>query len=188
MQQKTRIKLMWWNTFGIGFGAIGAIFLGIASVIVLMSINFIRNVGVLISSYYPKTKRWIMLTFGATLVAAITAANIIFWENWLSGMSIALGTAFIIAFLQATPKRMRIGLALCRIPAFVFSILTTNLIQGITELVALISGLTAIIRLDLKKATTTDPEPEDKDASTPINTEHESEDVALAQGQTDATK
>jgi len=151
MQQKTRTKLMWWNTVGMFFGVVGAIFLGFASVIILMTINFSRNVTVLIFSYFPNAKQRIFWSFGAALIIAVTTANLIFWENWLSGMSIAVGIGFIVAFFQMTPKRMRFGLCIMRFPACAFAILTTNLVQAVTETVAFTSGLIAIIRLDMKK-------------------------------------
>jgi hypothetical protein len=159
MQQKSRTRLMLWNTVGIASGLIGAIFLGIASVIILMAISLARNTIVLIFSYFKKVRLSITLICIITLSIAFVAANIIFWENWLSGMSIAVGIGFLIGFFQTTPKKMRLGISIVRIPAFIFSILTTNLVQGITELFAFISGVIAIKRLDMKKKQKPEPTP-----------------------------
>ena len=158
MQQKTRTRLMWWNTIGIASGLIGAIFLGIAPVIILMAISLARNIVILIFSYYQKVKLSISLTCLIVLSIAFVVANAIFWGNWLSGMSIAVGIGFLIGFFQTTPKKMRLGISIVRIPAFIFSILTTNLVQGITELFAFISGVIAIKRLDIKKKPATENE------------------------------
>jgi len=142
---------MWWNTIGMAFGLIGGFFLGLTSVIIFMTINLARNITVLIISYFPKTKPAIIWTLAVILIAALTIANIVFRVNWLNYMSIAVGIGFIIAFFQPTPKKMRLGIAIVRVPAFVFSILTTNLVQALTELVAFTSGLVAIIRHDINK-------------------------------------
>jgi hypothetical protein len=158
MQQKTRKKLMWWNTTGMLFGLIGSFFLSHANatvgtaVIILMAVNFSRNTTVLVFSYFPNAKRKVFWPFGGALIAAVVIANIIFWKGPLLGlMGIAIGIGFIIAFWQTTPKGMRYGLAMMRFPALAFSILTTNLVQGVTEMVAFTSGVIAIIRLDIKK-------------------------------------
>jgi hypothetical protein len=167
MQQKVRTKFMWWNTVGMFLGLIGTIFLGEEPAIILTAVNLTRNIIVLILSYHPKAKPAVNWIFGTLLIAALTIANIVFWEGWLNVMSIAVGTGFIFSFFQPTPKRMRLGLSIVRFPACAFAILTTNLVQAITEIVSFVSCLVGIIRLDIKRknqprAESEEPEQNDK--------------------------
>ena len=164
MQQRTRKKLMWWNTTGMFVSFIFTFFLGVIPVIILVGINLARNIVVLIFSHFEKVDRWIEWTAGILLIIALVVANIIFWNGIMSIASIAVGTAFILAFFQPTPKRMRFGLALVRFPAATFHFFGGNFTQVITELVVFTSGLVGIIRLDIKrKSTDTEVDEKPKD-------------------------
>ena len=159
MQQRTRKKLMWWNTTGMFVSFIFTFFLGVVPVIILVGINLARNIAVLIFSHFKHVDKRIEWAVAILLVVALVTGNVVFWDGWMSIFSIAVGTGFIVAFFQPTPKRMRFGLACVRFPAATFHFLAGNFMQVVTELVVFTSGLIGIIRLDIKRKV--DDKPED---------------------------
>jgi hypothetical protein len=151
MQQKTRIAILWYRSVSVVLILTSVILIGNVSAIILMSIGVARNAVALILAYKPKTPRWIKLTAGLLLIAALIALNIIFWTGWLSVMSMVIGTGYIIAFLQEKPANVRKFTFFTAIPDVVYFSIIIAPVNAIRVLLMGTSALIGIIRHDIKR-------------------------------------
>ena len=148
MQQKKTSDILWHRTiyslliFGCGC------FLGVLPAIIMMGVAFLRNLILLLLSFKTKisklAKGWIF----AALAASLIALNIIFWENYLSLLSIAVGLAFLTAFIQSNPANVRRVSIVAASLAIVFYVLVFSPVNAIINIAVLTSSIVGLVRLD----------------------------------------
>jgi len=151
MQQNTRKRLLWYNMAATILLFIGVCFLWQLSAVILLGVNTVRNGTALFFAHFPNTKRFWIWATSLALVVVLVTLNIVLWINWLNILSITIGIGFIIAFMQKTPKTMRLIIVPVRIIALVYFILLFAPINAVIEIVGLTSTIIGIIRLDIKK-------------------------------------
>ena len=148
MQQKKTSDILWHRTiyslFIFGCGC----FLGVLPAIIMMGVAFLRNLILLLLSFKTKisklAKGWIF----AALAASLIALNIIFWENYLSLLSIAVGLAFLTAFIQSNPANVRRVSIVAASLAIVFYVLVFSPVNAIINIAVLTSSIVGLVRLD----------------------------------------
>jgi len=151
MQQKKTTDMLWHRTIYslLIFG--GGCFLGKLPAMIIMGVAFLRNVVLLILSYRAKISKIMKWSVFAVLASTLIALNIIFWENYLSILSIAVGLAFLTAFIQSKPvnvRRVSVGAAAL---AIVFYILVFAPVNAVINLAVLISSIVGLVRFDKRK-------------------------------------
>ena len=117
----------------------------------MIGMGFVRSVVLLILSYKTKISGSIKWSVFAILGVSLAALNIIFWEGYLSLLSIAVGMAFLTAFIQSKPANVRRVSILAASLAIVFYILSFLPVNAFINLSVLISSIVGLARLDRKK-------------------------------------
>ena len=129
----------------------GICFLGKLPAMIMTGVAFVRN-GVLLGiSYKANISKKIKWSIFAALAASLIALNIVFWENFLSILSIAVGLAFLTAFIQSKPvnvRRVSIGAAAL---AIIFYILVFSPVNAVINVAVLVSSIVGLVRFDKKK-------------------------------------
>ena len=151
MQQKKTTGMLWHRTIYslIIFG--GGCFLGKLPVMIMLGVAFLRNAILLGISYKADISKKIKWSVFAVLAVSLIALNIVFWENLLSILSIAVGLAFLTAFIQSKPVNVRrISIAAASI-SIVFYALAFSPVNAIINVAVLISSIIALVRFDRKK-------------------------------------
>jgi len=154
MQQKTRTNILWHRSIFslLLFG--GVCFLGHMPAMIMIGVAFLRNLVLLILSFRETVSKVLKWSIFATLAISLIALNIIFWENYLSLLSIAVGLAFLTAFIQQKPVNIRrISIAAAGL-AIVFYTLSFLPINAVINISVLISSIVGLIRHDKKKKKT----------------------------------
>ena len=151
MQQKSTTRILWHRSFYSLLLLCGTFFLWKLPAIIMVGVGLLRTLVLLYLSYKSKvsknTKRWVF----AGLAAILITLNIIFWENVLSILSIAVGLAYLIAFIQQKPVNIRhITVAAASI-GIVFYILVFSPMNAVINLSVLISTVVALFRIDKPK-------------------------------------
>ena len=107
MQQKNTTDILWHRSIYSLLIFAGGCFLGALPAMIMMGVAFVRNFILLLLSYKKDASKAIKISIFAVLAASLIALNIIFWENILSILSIAVGIAFLIAFIQSKASNVR---------------------------------------------------------------------------------
>lgn len=156
MQQKKTTNILWHRSVYALLVFVGGIFLGKASVIIMLGIAFVRNLILLLLSYHDSNKsafkkiKW--ATF-AVLAISLIALNIIFWENYLSLLSMADGLIFLTAFIQTKPANVRRISIVGAFTSIIFFILIFSPINVVINLSVLISSIIGLLKIDKQKKT-----------------------------------
>jgi len=151
MQQRKTTDILWHRSIFslLLFG--GVCFLGKLPAMIMIGMGFVRNVILLVLSYKTKISGGIKWTVFAILGVSLAALNIIFWDGYLSLLSIAVGMAFLTAFIQSKPANVRRVSILAASLAIIFYILMFLPVNAIINLSVLISSIVGLMRLDRKK-------------------------------------
>ncbi|MDR0462153.1 MAG: YgjV family protein [Christensenellaceae bacterium] len=150
MQQKGRVKILSWNLCAACAMFTSCCFLWKFSAMILMGVSSVRSVTALLFAMYPKTNRWIFLITNVVLGSAIIALNVIFWQGWLSILSIIIGIGFILAFAQTKPKNIRRTIAPVRLISTTYYCFLLAPINAVIEITAFVSTAIGMIRYDRK--------------------------------------
>ena len=154
MQQKKATGILWHRTIYslLIFG--GGCFLGKLPAMIMMGVAFLRNVVLLFMAHKEgKIKILAKWSIFGLLAASLITLNIIFWENLLSILSIAVGLAFLAAFIQKEPVNVRRISIVAAILAIVFYVLVFSPVNFAINIAVLVSSIVGIVRLDRKKKT-----------------------------------
>jgi|GEM_PF-3087735 len=151
MQQKNTTDILWHRTIYSLLIFAGGCFLGKLPAIIMMGVALIRNIILLILSYKTKISKVIKNLIFTALAASLVALNIIFWENYLSILSIALGLAYLIAFIQSKPINVRRMSIVGASISIVFYILVFSPTNALINIAVLISSIVGLYRLDRHK-------------------------------------
>ena len=120
----------------------------------MIGMGFIRSVILLILSYKAELSKLIKWSVFAVLAVSLVVLNIIFWENYLSLLSIAVGMAFLTAFIQSKPANVRrVSIAAASL-AIIFYILMFLPVNAVINVSVLISSVVGLVRLDRRKKST----------------------------------
>ena len=151
MQQKTTTDILWHRTIYalLIFG--GGVFLGKLPAMIMMGVGFIRSLILLVLSYQPQTPQMIKRLIYAALAVSLVVLNIVFWENFLSLLSIAVGLAFLTAFIQPKPVNVRRVSIVAAGLAIAFYIMMFSPVNAVINLAVLISSIVGLARLDRGK-------------------------------------
>lgn len=151
MQQKKTTDILWHRTLYslLLFG--GVCFVGKLPAMIMIGMGFVRSLILLILSFKAAIQRWIKWLVFGILAASLIALNIIFWENYLSLLSIAVGLAFLTAFIQEKPVNVRRVSIVAAGIAIIFYILMFLPVNAMINLAVLISSIVGLFRLDRKK-------------------------------------
>ena len=117
----------------------------------MIGMGFVRSVILLILSYKTEISKLVKWSVFAVLAVSLVALNIIFWENYLSLLSIAVGMAFLTAFIQSNPANVRRVSILAASLAIVFYILMFLPVNAVINISVLVSSIVGLARLDRKK-------------------------------------
>ena len=151
MQQKKTTDILWHRSIFslLLFG--GVCFLGRLPAMIMIGTGFVRSVILLILSYKPQISHIYKWLIFAALAASLIALNIIFWEDYLSLLSIAVGLAFLTAFIQSKPANVRrVSIAAASL-AIIFYILMFLPVNAIINISVLISSIVGLVRFDRRK-------------------------------------
>ena len=151
MQQKKTSDILWHRVIYSILIFAGGCFLGKLPAIIMMGVAFLRNAVLLILSYRAKTPPIMRWSVFAVLAASLIALNIIFWENYLSILSIAVGLAFLTAFIQSKAVNIRRVSVLAACIAIVFYTLLFSPVNALINVAVLISSIVGLVRLDRQK-------------------------------------
>lgn len=152
MQQKTQKGILWHRCIYSLLIFAGGVFLGELSAIIMMGIAALRNIILLIMSYKKKLSKIIKWLILGVLATSLVALNIIFWENYLSLLSMAVGLAFLIAFIQSDPQKVRWISIVAAALSIVFYALIFAPVNMIINISVLISSIVGLVRFGKKKA------------------------------------
>lgn len=154
MQQRKTTDILWHRSIFslLLFG--GVCFLGKLPAMIMIGMGFIRSVILLILSYKAELSKLIKWSVFAVLAVSLVVLNIIFWENYLSLLSIAVGMAFLTAFIQSKPANVRrVSIAAASL-AIIFYILMFLPVNAVINVSVLISSVVGLVRLDRRKKST----------------------------------
>jgi len=118
---------------------------------IMIGMGFVRSVVLLIMSYKSEIKAGVKWSVFGVLAVSLVALNIIFWDGFLSVLSMAVGLAFLTAFIQSKPANVRRVSILAASLAIVFYILSFLPVNAAINLSVLISSIVGLVRLDRKK-------------------------------------
>ena len=118
---------------------------------IMIGMGFVRSVILLILSYKADISKAIKWSVFGVLAVSLIALNIIFWENYLSLMSIAVGMAFLTAFIQSKPANVRRVSIVAASLAIIFYILSFLPVNAVINISVLVSSIVGLVRLDRKK-------------------------------------
>ena len=151
--QKTKLTDMLWHRslYSLLLFA-GACFLAELPAMIMIGIGFLRTLVLLILSYRENAKQRTRIIVFCVLAALLIGLNIIFWEGWLSILSIAVGILFLFAFIQTKSKNVRRITCVAATVAIVFYMASFMLVNALINLAVLISSIVGIFRLDKKHA------------------------------------
>lgn len=152
MQQKCKVRLMWFRVFAVCVALVGVSFLGALSAIIMVGAGVISNLVLLYLAYKPDAHKVIKFGSGFFVVMLVVVLNIIFWENYLSGMSIAVGILMFIACLPEKAATVRKLLIPAQVLIVTYWILLLAPIQAVVDIVVFVSAIVGIVRLDMKKS------------------------------------
>ena len=151
MQQKKTTDILWHRSIFSLLLFAGVCFLGRLPAMIMIGVGFLRSVVLLILSFKPETSRMVKWSVFAVLAVSLIVLNIIFWENYLSLLSIAVGLTFLIAFIQTKPANVRrVSIAAAGL-AIVFYILMFLPVNALINVSVLISSIVGLVRLDQRK-------------------------------------
>jgi E3 ubiquitin-protein ligase DOA10 len=154
MQQRTAVRLLWWRWIATATCFIALIFLGSIPALIVCTAGIIRNSVALYFAYKPKTPTYIKWIASILIVAMLITLNAIFWEGYLTVLTMIFAIGFLIMFMQRKPSTTRlIGLVVYPI-GITFNILILSPMGTALELFALLSTIVAIFRLDIKNKAT----------------------------------
>jgi len=146
MQQKSRVRILGWNLCAAISMFVSCCFLWNFSAMVLMGVSSVRSVTALIFAIFPSIKfRWLVLT-NVVLGVAIVGLNIVFWQGYLSVVSMVIGIGFIVAFAQSRPSRIRYTIAPFRIISTTYYLILFAPINAVIEITAFVSTVIGIWR------------------------------------------
>lgn len=154
MQQKKTSDILWHRSIYALLVFAGGVFLGKASVMIMLGVAFLRNLILLFLSYRNSSKaafkkiKW-MIFIG--LAASLIALNIIFWENYLSLLSMADGLIFLTAFIQTEPVNVRRISIVGASTSIVFFVLIFSPVNVVINLAVLISSIMGLLKIDKQK-------------------------------------
>lgn len=151
MQQRKRTKILWHRSIYSLLLFIGVCFLGKISAIIMVGIGFFRTLVLLFLAYKTKLSKLIKWLVFAGLAAILITLNIIFWENYLSLLSIAVGLAFLIAFIQEKTINVRRVSIVAALIAIVFYILVLSPANAIINVAVLVSSIIGLFRINRKE-------------------------------------
>jgi len=157
MLQKETTGILWHRSIYalLVFG--GGVFLGKASVMIMLGVAFVRNLILLLLAHKNSDKaafqriKW--ATF-ALLAASLIALNLLFWESYLSILSMADGLIFLTAFIQSRPVNVRRITVLGALSSIVFFVLVFSPVNVVINLAVLISSIVGLVKLDSKNKKT----------------------------------
>lgn len=151
MQQKKTTDILWHRTIYslLIFG--GGCFLGKLPAMIMMGVAFIRNLILLLLSFKSELSKLVKWSVFALLAVSLIILNIIFWENYLSLLSIAVGLAFLTAFIQSKPVNVRKVSIVAAAISIVFYILVFAPVNALINVAVLISAIVGLVRLDKKQ-------------------------------------
>jgi len=151
MQQKKTTDILWHRSIFslLLFG--GVCFIGKLPAMIMIGMGFVRSLVLLFLSYKTKISGSIKWSVFGVLAVSLIALNIIFWENYLSVLSIAVGLAFLTAFIQSKPANVRRVSIVAASLAIIFYILSFLPVNAFINLSVLISSIVGLMRLDRKK-------------------------------------
>ena len=150
-QQKEKTKLLWVRSFSVGAAFVGSLFLWSIPVVISFSISIVRIAFALYYAYKPNLKAWIKYGVCVFLFAALVAFNLVFWNGYLSVLSIIYGTLGIITFMQKNARLIRFVSLFFAGFGVVYFLLALSPISAIIDSIAFITAIVGIVRLDLKK-------------------------------------
>jgi hypothetical protein len=151
MQQKKRVTILTWNLIGTVFALTSVTFLWSFSAMILVGVATVRCITSLLFAIYLNTPKWVFYVTNCVLATAIIALNIVFWQGYLSILSMIVGIGFIISYMQTTPKNIRRTIVPIRIISTIYYFLLFAPVNAVIELTALASAIIGIIRFDTKK-------------------------------------
>ena len=151
MQQKTAKRLLWYRMLATSIALVGAIFLGVFPVIVIMIAGIVRLSAALFFAYRPNTKIFYKWIAGALIAALIITLNIVFWESYLNILSIIFGIGMVAMYLQKNATRIRVMSICVTTFGIVFYSLSMSPMNIATEAFCLANAIVGIIRLDIKR-------------------------------------
>jgi len=151
MQQTKTTGMLWHRTIYSLLIFAGGVFLGKLPAMIMMGVAFVRNFILLGLAYKTKISQPLKWSVFAALAASLVALNIIFWENVLSILSIAVGIAFLIAFIQVKPANVRRVSIVAASLSIVFYILVFSPVNAVINVAVLVSSCVGLARYDRRK-------------------------------------
>lgn len=154
MQQKKTTDILWHRSIYALLVFAGGVFLGKASVMIMLGVAFIRNLILLLLSYKDNNKaafQKIKWTIFAVLGVSLIALNLIFWENHLSLLSMADGLIFLTAFIQSNPANVRRICIVGASTSIVLFVLILSPVNVVINLAVLISSIVGLLKIDKQK-------------------------------------
>lgn len=151
MQQKNTTNILWHRSIYSILVFAGGIFLGQASAIIMLGVAFVRNLILLGLSYKTSSKatfKKIKWTIFVVLAISLVALNMIFWENYLSILSMADGLIFLTAFIQSKPINVRRISIIGASTSIVFFVLVFSPVNVAINIAVLVSSIVGLVKYD----------------------------------------
>lgn len=151
MQQKSTTDILWHRSLYAILVFAGAVALGQPSAMIMLGVSFIRNIILLSLSFSSartlalKRIRW--ATF-SLLAASLVTLNLVFWDGYLSILSIVDGFIFLIAFIQTKPVNVRRICVIGSLSSITFFILIFSPVNVVINLMVLISSIMGLVKID----------------------------------------
>jgi hypothetical protein len=153
MQQKNTTDILWQRLIYALFVFAGGVFLGKVSAMIMLGVAFIRNFILLLLSYNDSGKKGFQIVKWSTftiLAVSLIALNIIFWENYLSILSMIDGLIFLTAFIQSKAVNVRRITIAGAISSIIFFILIFSPVNVAINIAVLISSIVGLVKIDKK--------------------------------------
>ena len=150
-QQRDRIKLLWLRNISVWFAFIGSLFLWSIPVIISFSISIIRIGFALFNAYKPDLKKWLKYGVCIVLFIALVTFNVVFWNGYLSILSMVYGTLGIVTFMQNSAKMIRCVSLMFAGFGVVYFLFALSPISVIVDGIAFVTAVIGIVRLDIRK-------------------------------------
>ena len=154
MQQKNRTDILWHRSIYALLVFAGGVFLGKASVMIMLGVAFIRNLILLLLSYKHSSKaafQRIKWSIFGVLAVSLVALNLVFWENYLSLLSMADGLIFLTAFIQTKPVNIRRITVVGASTSIVYFVLIFSPVNVAINIAVLISSIVGLCKIDKRK-------------------------------------
>jgi hypothetical protein len=158
MQQKNTTNILWHRSIYALLVFAGGVFLGKASVMVMLGVSVLRNIILLGLSYHDNNEKKnkslfkkIKWTTFALLAASLIALNAVFWEGYLSILSMVDGLIFLTAFIQSNPANVRRITIFGAISSVAYFVLIFSPVNIVINLAVLVSSIVGLVKLDKKQ-------------------------------------